>query len=537
MLEKLQERLKAVLGRIAAWWNQYTSRQKTIIISIGAGVILAFAILITVLAKPKYVLLRDCETTKEASTIVELLEAENFKYEVSDDGLRVSVLEADEGEASLLLGANNIPSAKYDLENVFTGGFNTTQSDIQKRYKFYLESRMEEHLASNNYIEWAQVTLTIPEETGTLISEKEEAHASVVLNLKEELPEDAAPGLARFVAAGLGNDTTDNIVIIDTNGNILFAGGDESSLFGNANSQLTLKQKAESLVKGEVKKVLIGTGQYDAVEVASNLVLDFSVTERVNHTYTPAENSEQGVLSHEAVFEAESTGTVGGVPGTTSNGEDGPTYVIDDYDESSSTQSERESDYLPNELIESTKIQPGAVRYSESSASISAKRFRVVKEEDAINQGLLEGITWEEYKLMNGEQTRLEVDEEIIGLVANATGIPAENISFVAYEEPMFIDREGISIGAADVIQIILIILIVGLLAFVVLRSMRGEKAGETEEELSVEKLLQSTPEVALEDIEVETKSETRKMIEKFVDENPEAVANLLRNWLNEDWG
>jgi len=24
---------------------------------------------------------------------------------------------------------------------------------------------------------------------------------------------------------------------------------------------------------------------------------------------------------------------------------------------------------------------------------------------------------------------------------------------------------------------------------------------------------------------------------EKFVDENPEAVAQLLRNWLNDDWG
>ena len=57
------------------------------------------------------------------------------------------------------------------------------------------------------------------------------------------------------------------------------------------------------------------------------------------------------------------------------------------------------------------------------------------------------------------------------------------------------------------------------------------------EEELSVENLLQSTPEVEVEDIEVETKSETRKMIEKFVDDNPEAAANLLRNWLNEDWG
>ena len=35
---------------------------------------------------------------------------------------------------------------------------------------------------------------------------------------------------------------------------------------------------------------------------------------------------------------------------------------------------------------------------------------------------------------------------------------------------------------------------------------------------------------------DVESKSETRKMIGKFVDENPESAAALLRNWLNEDW-
>ena len=66
---------------------------------------------------------------------------------------------------------------------------------------------------------------------------------------------------------------------------------------------------------------------------------------------------------------------------------------------------------------------------------------------------------------------------------------------------------------------------------------MRSEKVTEEEEEVSVESLLQSTPETVLEELEVETKSETRKLIEKFVDENPEAAANLLRNWLNEDWG
>ena len=79
--------------------------------------------------------------------------------------------------------------------------------------------------------------------------------------------------------------------------------------------------------------------------------------------------------------------------------------------------------------------------------------------------------------------------------------------------------------------------MILALLAFVVIRSMRSEKETEQPEELSVESLLQSQPEMELEDIGTEPMSETRRLIEKFVDENPEAVASLLRNWLNEGWG
>ena len=64
------------------------------------------------------------------------------------------------------------------------------------------------------------------------------------------------------------------------------------------------------------------------------------------------------------------------------------------------------------------------------------------------------------------------------------------------------------------------------------------EDEEEVETELSVESLLEATAEAqeALEDIGYNEKSEVRIMIEKFVDENPDAVAQLLRNWLNEDW-
>ena len=55
---------------------------------------------------------------------------------------------------------------------------------------------------------------------------------------------------------------------------------------------------------------------------------------------------------------------------------------------------------------------------------------------------------------------------------------------------------------------------------------------------MSVEDLLATTQEESrLDEIELDDKSETRILIEKFVDENPEAVASLLRNWINEEWG
>ena len=145
-------------------------------------------------------------------------------------------------------------------------------------------------------------------------------------------------------------------------------------------------------------------------------------------------------------------------------------------------------------------------------------------------------MSWDEYKAANGEQTKLEVDQDLYNVVQTATGIARENITIVAYEVPTFLDKEGSKFKLSDIILILLIVLILGLLAFVVIRSMRSQKEEEPEEELSVESLLQSTPEEELEDLELEGKSEERKLIEKFVDENPEAVANLLRNWLTEEW-
>ncbi len=537
----MADRLKALSQKVLDWWNQFTAKQKTLVVGAASVILLTIIILVSIINQPQYVLLATANSTKEASEIKELLDSNTISYKMSSDGLEFSILKKDQAEANLLLGANDIQSYAYSIDNVTNGSFSTTESDKQKKYVLYLESRLESDFISKfEAIKSANVQLNIPDNDGTLIGNQEESSAWILLELDDEsaFTEDNATFLAKAVAVAIGNENTKNIVILDTNGNMLFSGSEDTTTSGMANTQLSLKAKAEQLVKSEVRSVLLGTKLYDDIQVASNLVMDFSQEETVEHNYTPADGQTQGVLSHEDVYNAENVNGVSGIPGTDTNADDETTYVTQNDDNSSSTITEESRDYLPNEKITTTTNQPGAIQYDSSSISVTAINYVIVKEED-YDSAANNNMTWDEYKNANAEPIAQPVPEEMINVVSKATGIAGENVAMAAYNEYMFFDKTGSSITLTDILQIVLILIILALLAFIIIRSMWTKKVQEEEEPepLSVEELLESQPEESLEDIEMDTGSETKKLIEKFVDENPEAAATLLRNWLNEDFG
>ena len=163
----------------------------------------------------------------------------------------------------------------------------------------------------------------------------------------------------------------------------------------------------------------------------------------------------------------------------------------------------------------------------------------IYNEDEMKAQGLLDGTTFEAFQAENSDLTKLEVDEDVSNVVSKATGIPVANIQIVAFQEPVFVPAESNLPDWQTILMIGLIVLILGLLAFVVIRSMRGENAmEEPQDEIQLGDLLASTQEASLEDIDLEEqKSEARLLIESFVDNNPEAAAVLLRNWLSDEWG
>ncbi len=534
----MQEKVKELLKKIVDWWKSLKIKQRTMIVCISAGIILAFAVVITLLSKPQYTLLKECESASEGAQIKEILDGEGgYTYRISDDGLRVEVATSQLGDANLLLAANSIISDRYTIDKVTEGGLGVTEADKQKRYRKLLREELEhDFIGMFDSIKTATVLLNIPETNGTLIAQDQPSSASIILEIDGEFTTDNAAFLARAVATALGNETTDNITIMDNKGSMLYSGEDNYSITEATNSQMAIKEQSEHVVENKIKNALKGTNGFNNIQAAVNLDIDFSTEEVVNHDYYAPENSTQGLLAEAHIYNSDSTSNGGDIPGTDSNDEP-PTYVYDTDGNQSTSSSEEDYKYLPGETITKKNSTGGLINYANSSAGITATNYNVVYEKIAKDQGLLDGISWEEYKAENSGRQKVEIDEDFINVAARASGIPAENISIVVYEENWFVDREGLDVEATDVIAFVLILLILALLAFVILRSMMRERVPEEPEEpLPVDELLQSTPD-EIEDIEVEPKSETRLILEKFVEDNPEAAANLLRNWLNEDWG
>ncbi len=533
----MPEFIERILNRIKEWWTSFNTKQKTIIASIAAVLVIAFSVLGYSVSRPTTVTLITCSSASEASEVASLLEDDGISYTTSSDGMVFYVNQSDQATASILLGSNSIPTDGYSLDDALDGSFSTTTSDKNRKYQLYLEEKFESDLETLSYVSSASVTLSIPENDGTLISSAQDSYASVILSLTTDIDDDQAYAIATYMATQLGNDDTSNITIIDSSGNLIYSGTTDGSTSATASTNLSYLTKAKNMTESDVRSVLLATGVYDNIEVVANLSIDTSQTSVIDYYYYTTGDNDQGLLDSKTVSETEASSGTGGTPGTTSNDDD-TTYVLEDSETSYTTTLDETYDYLPNETITETLTSAGAIIASESSITVSATSYVVYDEDTLTENGTLAALemTFAEFVAANSDRVKLDVDSDFYSMVANATGIDESAITIVAYEVPMFTYSSSSSRSVTDYLEILLAVLIFALLGFIVFRSMKGEKEEELAEEISVEALLEAQEE-PLEDIGYEEKSEARLLIEKFVDENPEAVASLLRNWLNEDWG
>ena len=533
----MQERLKELPKKFLEYWNKWTSKQKTIIISAVAVVIVVIAIFVMVLGRTKYVELGTLEDTKTASQIITLLRESSIETKLGSDNLTVLVDEDKYGEAIMAVSVSDmVKTGGFTLDDLFSTDLTTTNGERLLRIHLYERSGLEKWFKKNcpgiNDI----AIQYIPKDTSNsiLVSSKT-IPVTVNIVTNDYYEEDMAEGIATSVAFAVGNPNTNDIRVVDQNGKVLFNGPEEE----NSNKiDLTDRMALEDWVRDNYIELVTGIMSmnfFTEVNVAPYLSVNFDNTKEMITQYLPLEGEIHGVLIEEHETASEGEDGIGDIPGTDSNDE--VDYMLVNTTGGAYESSTMDRFYEPSVSIKEIVYDTGTVDPTNSSIAVSARRNLSLTEEELEMRGLLDDMTFEEYVSYNSAPVRIEVSEELYSLVSKGTGIPEDNIEISIYDVYTYVAREEVARDWTFYLQILLAVILIAFLLFVVFRGMAPVEVTELEPELSVEQLLATTKEnQSLEDVEFSEQSETRRMIEKFFEENPEAVAQLLRNWLNEDW-
>ncbi|MEE3392249.1 MAG: hypothetical protein VZR00_01015 [Lachnospiraceae bacterium] len=537
----MRDRIKEIPKKLLAFWNKYSGKQKTIIISILAAVIVLIAVTAYFVSRPTWVRFESFKSVTDASSMKNALDGASIPNKSSRDGLTLYVHQEDYTKSLYTMSDNGLEDKGYTWDQAFDNSLSTSEAEKSQKRILALQNEIKQSIIQYSFVDDADIFIDVPESTYSVLDQEQATSITARIKVDESnkklLTDETKAALASWLANIVGTDVS-HVIINDSDGNCLYNGATSGSLGGSiAGGAAEYCEKLRKTIASNVTDLLIKSG-YDDVQVGTQGIrFNMNEIETLSKEYSVADGREYGYPTNLYTYESSGASGAGGEPGTDSNDSDTDTVILDSGRSSSSVSIQKLTDLLTNETVQNIKQETPAIQYDDSSLGIVVIRYNVIKEKDLEAAGTLANMTFEQYIAQNSARTPITLSDEELSLISMATGVNSSNITVAAYEVPKFVAKEKKGFNISNWLMIILAVLIVALLAYVVLRGTSPVKVQEMEPELSVEELLATTKEdQSLEDIEFSDKSETRKLIEKFVDENPEAVAQLLRNWINDEW-
>ncbi|MDD3777184.1 MAG: flagellar basal-body MS-ring/collar protein FliF [Actinomycetota bacterium] len=347
-------------------------------VTLGLVVVIVVAGLIMLIRwsnKPEYAVLYNGLTNQEAASVVEILDQSNFSYQVSDDGSVIRINKNELADARLALASEGLPYNSVTGFELFDQQFFGLTDFTQKvNYQRALEGELARTISQIEEIESSRVHLVLSEEE-LFTDQFTDSSASIVVKLRSNklLPDESVIAIKNLVANAVKSLNIKDISIMDTNGNLLTAGGQDSH---NLSEQQKYISEIETGLENKINNMLIkllGAGN-SIVRVKAEL--DTDVRQSESETYLPGENGQGVILDQNVVTESYDQDQYGqlaeGEAGTDSNvplledeEEDIPVYgeVIEgEEDETNIYQrSEQQTKYGVSRRIETTTYGTGDI--------------------------------------------------------------------------------------------------------------------------------------------------------------------------------
>ncbi|GAA9242999.1 flagellar basal-body MS-ring/collar protein FliF [Helicobacter pylori] len=318
--------LKVLLQRIVDFFIKLNKKQKIALIAAG---VLITALLVFLLLYPfkekdyaqgGYGVLFERLDSSDNALILQHLQQNQIPYKILKDDT-ILIPKDKVYEERITLASQGIPkTSKVGFEIFDTKDFGATDFDQNIKLIRAIEGELSRTIESLNPILKANVYIAIPKDS-VFVAKEVPPSTSVMLKLKPDMKLSPTQilGIKNLIAAAVPKLTTENVKIVNENGESIGEGDILENSKELALEQLRYKQNFENILENKIVNILAPiVGGKNKVVARVNAEFDFSQKKSTKETFDP-----NNVVRSEQNLEEKKEGApkkqVGGVPGVVSN--------------------------------------------------------------------------------------------------------------------------------------------------------------------------------------------------------------------------
>jgi len=295
----------------------------------GAGIVLLIAGIVAALVfsrQPDYRVLFSNLSDKDGGAIVAQLTTMNVPYKYTEGGGAILIPADRVHDVRLRLATQGLPKGSVTgFELMETTRFGVTQFQERLNFQRGLEGELTRSIQALSSVQSARVHLALPNQNG-FFREQQKPSASVLLSLYPGRFLDRAQlaGIVHLVASSVPEMSPTAVSVLDDTGKLLSQSPDGAAGAAVDAQQLTYVQQIEQQYTRRILDILEPVVGKNNVKAQVTAEVDFSQTESTSEQHRPNQTPDSSAVRSQQIVE--SSGQQGanaqpptGVPGATTN--------------------------------------------------------------------------------------------------------------------------------------------------------------------------------------------------------------------------
>ncbi|MGY4830190.1 flagellar basal-body MS-ring/collar protein FliF [Sphaerotilaceae bacterium SBD11-9] len=491
---------------------------------------------------------------KDGGAIIAQLSQMNVPYRYTEGGGAILVPAAQVHDLRLKLASAGLPKGSvvgYELMD----GARFGQTQFQERLTFQrgLEGELTRSITAMPAVQNARVHLALPNQNG-FFREQQKPSASVMLTLYPGRTLDRAQvaGIVHLVSSSVPEMNPKAVSVLDQTGALLSGANDAGSGTGLDANQLQYVNQLEASYTKRILDLLEPVVGRDNLRAQVTADVDFSQTESTSEEFKPNQGADaQASVRSTQTSEQQGSNGAGatGIPGATSNqppvaatapvtGASQPLQTAQAGAAGGQTNSSRNAvtNYEVDKTVKVTRNATGTVRRLNAAVVVNH-----ITKTDARGKTTTVPLTSEEVEKLNalvresiGFKQERGDSVKVINAPFKVEAAPKDDTPL--WKQPQTLDLMRAAV-VPSALALVALVIVFTLIRPALKAVLQPPPAPEAREALAIVDDKDALPDAEPEFLRIESPKVSAQLssARTFAKENPTAVANIVRGWVNGD--